>query len=227
MPPGLPDECPRVTGRISAAVADREVDRVLAAGGRRVEAVRQRPLHRETVARNPLAVDAERPGRNPRKVVRDAEPQRLRFRKGRPGGEERPDRRCQRVGHDDQIARRAGDGRDGTVRVASSDVIESALAAATGQYGAELQLPGHLRADCHERRSPQRGCRLEEPVGRGEHDDARSALRRVETFGMQEERFVERSLLDADFGSIDFLIWLDIKNIPERYLRHFMNGIEI
>ena len=34
-------------------------------------------------------------------------------------------------------------------------------------------------------------------------------------------------VLDADFGSIDFLIWLDIKNIPERYLRHFMNGIEI
>ena len=34
-------------------------------------------------------------------------------------------------------------------------------------------------------------------------------------------------VLDADFGSIDFLIWLDIRNIPERYLRHFMNGIEI
>lgn len=77
------------------------------------------------------------------------------------------------------------------VRVASSDVIESALAAATGQYGAKLQLPGYLRADCHERRSPQRGCRLEEPVGRGEHNDARSALRRVEMFEMQEERFVE------------------------------------
>lgn len=33
-------------------------------------------------------------------------------------------------------------------------------------------------------------------------------------------------VLDADFGSIDFLIWLDIKDIPERYLRHFMGGLD-
>lgn len=150
----LPDEGPRVAGRIPASVADREFGRMAAARGRCAEGMDQRSLHREAVARNPLPVDAERPGRNPREIIPDVETQGRGFRQILPFGEERADRRRQRVGNHHQVARRARDGRHGSVGVGPAHVGESAFPAASGQYGAQPQLPRDLCADRHEGRLP-------------------------------------------------------------------------